>query len=780
MGLRSSLDDLAAKGDHRGLGRLLNRGADANKAASTPGKLGRLPLHASAASGHLKAVEVLLEFGALLDARDEAGETPLHYVSKTQHVPVATALLLNGADHTIRSHAGKLPTHLAADAGQVAMQERLRQQAVDCPVEFCFFEGGQWKPYDSAAGQALGFELGEGVQSAALACDLAGAVYLVDFVKQIQINALSLFTKSIRWRVLPSGAWNTPPAPSQGLHPGSQDPSLLSPYIDLLSTLCECGHNVAAPTLPLPELHPPPGPASVPLALPPAPSAVHVAPPPSAPPLLWPPEGPPSGVHGATQQRRPEDRIGSVPAAVGASGGPTWEVLRSVEEPPPRTVGGSGAQLATGDRVLGGSTCDPFSQISPPHRLAFSWGGVASPRPSAPPLPAGGPSPPPHDAEPLASSGAPSLSVGTQRLFLPTFAHQQSLVAAVGRGPDMRSGGGLQEPPLALPPERSQTPLIDLDFNAGAPLRRSDDLLKPLIDFGLDSFLLPILPPMPAVAPPPPPSRPPPLVPSTSCREHAIQAHFIPPPSPSSEPPSRPPPPIPCALSAISATTIQDVHIALAVELPTGAGPRSAIWPLVSGSLEYNEIAARFLYGMERERRRSAAPPGSPPQGSSQVLRPITVTAVHTVRVAPGRLRAFEAERAALCALRGSANEALAWHGAPLGSLAGIVKVGFRVSGRATNGHLYGAGVYLAPEGRAYNSAEFAAPDGSGEKHVLLCRVLLGMLEAVAFDSDQSAPSGAASDSGVDQLAEPSRYVVWAAKVNERVLPTHVVSFRYC
>lgn len=68
--------------------------------------------------------------------------------------------------------------------------------------------------------------------------------------------------------------------------------------------------------------------------------------------------------------------------------------------------------------------------------------------------------------------------------------------------------------------------------------------------------------------------------------------------------------------------------------------------------------------------------------------------------------------------------------------------------------------------------------DDNGEKHVILCRVILGKCEKVEAGSRQMYPSGVDFDSGVDDLLNPKWYVVWRANMNTTILPECVVSYR--
>lgn len=65
-----------------------------------------------------------------------------------------------------------------------------------------------------------------------------------------------------------------------------------------------------------------------------------------------------------------------------------------------------------------------------------------------------------------------------------------------------------------------------------------------------------------------------------------------------------------------------------------------------------------------------------------------------------------------------------------------------------------------------------------GIKHILLCRVILGRSELIVAGSKQSYPSSNQFDSGVDNLQNPRKYVIWSSFMNSYILPTYIVSFR--
>lgn len=68
--------------------------------------------------------------------------------------------------------------------------------------------------------------------------------------------------------------------------------------------------------------------------------------------------------------------------------------------------------------------------------------------------------------------------------------------------------------------------------------------------------------------------------------------------------------------------------------------------------------------------------------------------------------------------------------------------------------------------------------DENGEKHMILCRVILGNSEKVELGSQQFFRSSADYDSGVDDLMNPKLYVVWCGNMNTHILPQCIVSFK--
>lgn len=71
----------------------------------------------------------------------------------------------------------------------------------------------------------------------------------------------------------------------------------------------------------------------------------------------------------------------------------------------------------------------------------------------------------------------------------------------------------------------------------------------------------------------------------------------------------------------------------------------------------------------------------------------------------------------------------------------------------------------------------FTETDENGEKHIILCRVILGKCEKIGAGSWQLQSSSVEYDSGVDDLKNPKWYVVWCDNMNTHILPECVVSY---
>ncbi|CAI9753514.1 unnamed protein product [Fraxinus pennsylvanica] len=131
---------------------------------------------------------------------------------------------------------------------------------------------------------------------------------------------------------------------------------------------------------------------------------------------------------------------------------------------------------------------------------------------------------------------------------------------------------------------------------------------------------------------------------------------------------------------------------------------------------------------------------------------------------------------------RGDSNMVFAWYGTSAKGVDCILKHGFGMPGKVPGPQGHGNGIYLSPIRSPYNSAMLSSAmlsetDENGEKHIILCRVILGKCEKIEAGSQQSRPSSVEYDSGVDDLKNPEWYVVWCANMNTHILPECIVSY---
>ncbi|KAH7570285.1 hypothetical protein ACOSP7_018334 [Xanthoceras sorbifolium] len=127
----------------------------------------------------------------------------------------------------------------------------------------------------------------------------------------------------------------------------------------------------------------------------------------------------------------------------------------------------------------------------------------------------------------------------------------------------------------------------------------------------------------------------------------------------------------------------------------------------------------------------------------------------------------------------GDANVRYAWYGTARGEIREILCHGFsRLAKVAGNGETYGLGVHFSNSKFSIDSVLSSEVDENGLRHVLLCRLILGKMEVVPAGSKQFHPSSKEFDSGVDNLAAPSRYIMWSCSMNSHILLSYIVSFR--
>jgi ankyrin repeat protein len=102
---------------------LLNKGAIVN--ARSTNQMENMPLHAAAAGRHWELVKLLIEHGAPVDARQHGGWAPLHAAAQNGDLEIARILVDAGADVQARATNNQTPLDLALSKGQQAMVDYL-------------------------------------------------------------------------------------------------------------------------------------------------------------------------------------------------------------------------------------------------------------------------------------------------------------------------------------------------------------------------------------------------------------------------------------------------------------------------------------------------------------------------------------------------------------------------------------------------------------------------------------------------------------------------------
>jgi uncharacterized protein len=102
---------------------LLNKGALVN--ARSTNAMANMPLHAAAAGRHMEVVKLLIEHGAPVNASQHGGWTPLHAAAQNGDLEMAKALVAAGADVNIRAENNQTPLDLALTKGQQQMVDYL-------------------------------------------------------------------------------------------------------------------------------------------------------------------------------------------------------------------------------------------------------------------------------------------------------------------------------------------------------------------------------------------------------------------------------------------------------------------------------------------------------------------------------------------------------------------------------------------------------------------------------------------------------------------------------
>jgi uncharacterized protein len=102
---------------------LLSAGADVDAVARNSMRV--QSLHAAVASRNLEAVTAIVEHGANVNARQQAGYTPLMGAASAGRLDIAELLLARGADPALISEDGKSAAVIAQEHGHASLAELL-------------------------------------------------------------------------------------------------------------------------------------------------------------------------------------------------------------------------------------------------------------------------------------------------------------------------------------------------------------------------------------------------------------------------------------------------------------------------------------------------------------------------------------------------------------------------------------------------------------------------------------------------------------------------------
>ncbi|XP_031482963.1 probable inactive poly [ADP-ribose] polymerase SRO2 [Nymphaea colorata] len=214
-----------------------------------------------------------------------------------------------------------------------------------------------------------------------------------------------------------------------------------------------------------------------------------------------------------------------------------------------------------------------------------------------------------------------------------------------------------------------------------------------------------------------------------------------------------------------------ELQPAVCAELPGCARPAAALIPSSVPSTKalllklkeddgaFNIIKTVFLRGMRKQ---------SPET---------TVTAVYRCPYGTTRFQEFKRAAERTKAARGHTNMRYAWHGTSPKDVGAIVFRGFGETNICSGPGAFGVGISLSPASHSYLSASMAEPADNGERHVILCRVVMGNIEELELGSQQAKPSCEEFDNGVDDVMNSRRYIVWSTNMNSHILPEYVVTF---
>ncbi|KAL6877505.1 hypothetical protein ACP4OV_012720 [Aristida adscensionis] len=157
---------------------------------------------------------------------------------------------------------------------------------------------------------------------------------------------------------------------------------------------------------------------------------------------------------------------------------------------------------------------------------------------------------------------------------------------------------------------------------------------------------------------------------------------------------------------------------------------------------------------------------------------------LHVYRYSPNditaqcRLEAFERQMRSTKEERGDANIRYGWLGSKKNDIVRILINGLGTNAKHVEKASLSAGVYLSPENRAFTSVGLCDVDEKGVQYMLLCRMILGNMEAIEPGSQECFPSSEIYDSGVDDCSNPKCYVMWPSHLSTHIRLEYLISFK--
>ncbi|KAE8698906.1 Kinase superfamily protein [Hibiscus syriacus] len=194
---------------------------------------------------------------------------------------------------------------------------------------------------------------------------------------------------------------------------------------------------------------------------------------------------------------------------------------------------------------------------------------------------------------------------------------------------------------------------------------------------------------------------------------------------------------------------------------------KSDLIKLHESSTEYLIITKAFFSGME--------------ENLSKMIQIVAIHKIsHSSLPAKGRAENFQILKKAVAGkCGGDANIKYTWYSGSRDEICEIVMHGFSwYSKTAENQYRCRNSVYLSAAKFSFDSVLSSKVDDTGLRHLLLCRVILGMQEVVTGDCNgRFHPSSPEFDSGVDDLSTPRKYIIWSTSMNSHILPCYIISF---